>query len=127
MRDYTTSNEAKAKRRERVALYNAQRRDQLAERQRLIAFWRKCAETNKAYLPHNGCWWWVFTWNVCFRDLLMPKLRGRQDARDRAHQERYAAELRESARQWQLKKAEHAAAKRRTGQPQRDLVDEVAA
>ncbi len=105
-KNYTDTIEAKAVRARRHSLRRGQGDDPLAKRAGLIAFWRKCAETNPAYRPHNGCWWWVFTWNVAFRDLLMPKLR-------------------ETARQWARLKAERAAAKARAKLPQLDLLDAV--
>ena len=116
---YADTTEAKAVRSHRQALRRGQGLDLLAERARLVAFWRKCAETNPAYRPHNGAWWSVFTWNPCFRRLLLPTLRARQDARDRAHREQYAAELRESSRKWEQQKA----AKARAKLPQLDLLD----
>jgi hypothetical protein len=61
----------------------------------------------------------VVPWNPCFRHLLLPALRARQDARDRAHREQYAAELRESSRKWEQQKA----AKARAKLPQLDLLD----
>ncbi|MFA7254417.1 MAG: hypothetical protein WC107_07780 [Patescibacteria group bacterium] len=120
---YADSTEAKAARVRRAALRRGQDIDPLAERARLVAFWRKCAETNPAYRPHNGAWWSVFTWNPCFRRLLLPTLRARQDARDREHREQYAAELRESSRKWEQQKAERKAAKARAALPQLDLLD----
>jgi hypothetical protein len=113
--------EAQAKRRARAALHedmHARRGgDQLAERARLIAFWRKCSEVNRQYLPHNGCWWHVFTWNPCFRHLCMPRLRGLLEARDREHERRYREELREYGRRWEQKKAERVAAKKAPRRP----------
>lgn len=116
---YADTTEEKAVRSHRQALRRGQGIDLLAERARLVAFWRKCAETNPAYRPHNGAWWSVFTWNPCFRRLLLPTLRARQDARDRVHREQYAAELRESSRKWEQQKA----AKARAKLPQLDLLD----
>ncbi len=115
--------EPEAVRARRRALRRGQAIDPLAERARLIAFWRQCAETNPAYRPHNGAWWHVFTWNPSFRRLLLPTLRARQDARDRSHREQYAAELRETCRQWEQKKAERKAARARAKLPQSDLLD----
>lgn len=123
MRNYSDTIEAKAVRARRQALRRGQAIDPLAERARLVAFWRKCAETNPAYRPHNGAWWHVFTWNPSFRRLLLPTLRARQDARDRAHREQYAAELREAGRKWEQTKAERKAAKARAALPQLDLLD----
>lgn len=120
---YADTTEAKAVRSRRQASRRGQGIDLLAERARLVAFWRKCAETNPAYRPHNGAWWSVFTWNPCFRRLLLPTLRARQDARDRVHRDQYAAELRESSRKWEQQKAERKAAKARAKLPQLDLLD----
>jgi len=127
MRDYTASDEAKAVRNRRRQLQRDQRDDPLAKRAKLVAFWRKCAETNRGYIPHNGAWWWSFTTQPGFRWTLMPCLRAMLDARDKAHRDQYAAEMRESSRRWQHIKAERVAAKARAKAPQRDLIDEVAA
>ena len=81
MRNYSDTIEAKAVRARRQALRRGQAIDPLAERARLVAFWRKCAETNPAYRPHNGAWWHVFTWNPSFRRLLLPTLRKAERAR----------------------------------------------
>ncbi len=126
MRNYHDTIEAQAVRARRQALRRGQAIDPLAERARLVAFWRKCAETNPAYLPHNGAWWHVFTWNLSFRRLLLPTLRARQDACDRGRREQYAAELRESSRKWEQTKAERKAAKARAKLPQLDLLDGIA-
>lgn len=107
----------------RRALRRGQAIDPLAERARLIAFWRGCAETNPAYRPHNGAWWHVFTWQPTFRRLVLPRLRARLDARDRSKREQYAAELRETCRQWKQKEAERKAARARAELPQSDLLD----
>ncbi len=121
--NYTNNPEAMAVRARRRALRRGQGDDPLAERARLVAFWRTCAETNPAYRPHNGAWWWVFTWNPCFRRLLLPTLRARQDTRERARKERHASELREYSRKWEQQKAERMAAKVRAKLPQLDLLD----
>lgn len=126
MNNYHDTIKAKAVRARRQALRRGQAIDPLAERARLVAFWRKCAETNPAYFPHNGAWWHVFTWNLSFRRLLLPTLRARQDACDRARREQYAAELRESSRKWEQTKAERKAAKARAKLPQLDLLDGIA-
>ncbi|MBY0365152.1 MAG: hypothetical protein K2X12_02835 [Burkholderiaceae bacterium] len=125
MRNHWDTPEAKAVRARRQAMRRGQAIDVLAERARKIAFWRECAKTNSAYHPHNGAWWHVFTWNLAFRHLLLPTLRARQDARDRAHRERFAAELREHGRKWEQTKAERKAAKARAKLPQLDLLDSV--
>lgn len=125
MPNYCDTTEAKAVRSSRRALQRRQGCDVLAERARLVAFWRKCAETNPAYRPHNGAWWAVFTWNPTFRRLLLPKLRARQDARDRERRAAYDAELRADCARWQRTKAERAAAKVRASMPQLDLVDNL--
>lgn len=125
MKNHADTLEAKAVRSRRRALRRAQAIDVLAERARLIAFWRHCAETNSAYRPHNGAWWHSFAWHPSFRRLLMPDLRARLDARDKARSDQYNTELRDSARQWAQKKAERAAAKARAKLPQLDLVDDM--
>lgn len=123
MRNHFDTQEAKAVRLRRQALRRGQGFDALAERARLVNFWRQCAESNAAYRPHNGAWWWVFTWNHSFQRLLMPKLRARQEEREREARERQAAALREASRKWEQTKAERAAAKVRAKSPQVDLVD----
>ena len=122
MRDYTTSDDAKAVRRARQQLRKGQADDALAERARLVAFWRKCAETNRAYIPHNGAWWFSFLTQPGFRRLLMPRLQASRNERDRERKARYAAELRESAQRFAQIKAERAAAKARDKHPQMDLL-----
>ena len=114
--------EAQAARKARQLLRKSQADDPLAERVRIIAFWRKCAETNRAYLPHNGAWWWSFLIQPGYRRLLMPRLRASRDERDRARKAQYAAELRESAQRFAQIKAERAAAKVRASQPQMELI-----
>ena len=121
-RDYSSTDEAKSVRRSRQELRTAQADDPLAERVRIIAFWRKCAETNRAYTPHNGAWWWSFLIQPGYRRLLTPRLRASRDERDRASKAQYAAELRESAQRFAQIKAERAAAKVRAGQPQMELI-----
>lgn len=120
--DHSATAEAKAARQARRDLQSGQRRDPLAERMRLIGFWRACAETNRAYIPHNGAWWRPFTIQPGFRWVLMPSLRARIEARERAWEEKYRAELRESSRRWQRIKAERAAEKVRAKKPQMDLL-----
>lgn len=117
--------ESKAVRMRRQAMRRKQGVDILAERARLIAYWRKCTETNTAYYPHTGAWWDVFTWNPAFRHLLMPTLRARQDARALEQRQLYAAELREASRLWAQAKAERNAAKARAALPQLDLLDRM--
>lgn len=101
--------------------------DLLAERERLIKFWKACAETNSGYLPHNGKWWWVFTWNRCFRRLVLPGARAVLDARDKAKDAAYRAELRAETLRWEAKKAEEAAAKARAKLPQTELFGSASA
>lgn len=86
-----STDEARAVResRDQLALQPA---DPLRERQRLMAFWRNCARTNKAYEPHNGAWWSSFV--VGGRHLLMPRLRAMLDARDRVWRAREEADRR---------------------------------
>ena len=113
--------EAQAARKARQLLRKSQADDPLAERVRIIAFWRKCAETNRAYTPHNGAWWWPFLVQPGYRRLLMPRLRADRDERGRASKAQYAAELRESAQRFAQNKAERAAAKARASQPQQEF------
>lgn len=120
MRHYGNSLEDQTKRRERALLCRSQRPDPLRERERIIRFWKLCAETNKGYLPHNGAWWSSFRLRQ-FRHLCMPRLRALLDARDRAWGEAYTAELRASAKRWAQVKAERAAAKRRAAAPQTEI------
>jgi hypothetical protein len=110
--NHHNSDEARAKRCERKALRKAQGIDLLAERERVIKLWKDWSLTNRGYLPHNGAWWHVFTWNLSFRRLLLPKLRARMDARDRAWKQQHAAEMRASAEAWAIKKAQRAEAKK---------------
>ena len=85
--------------------------DPLAERVRIINFWRGCAVTNRHYLPTFGAWWHPFVHQPGLRRLLMPKLRARIEAQIRERQAQHAAEMRESAQRWARLKAERAAAK----------------
>jgi len=109
---YHNSPEARAKQLERRLRRNAQGMDLLAERERKIKFWKDAAKTNPLYAPHNGAWWWVFTWSGSFRRLLLPKLRAQLDARDRAWKERCAADMRAYSEKWQAEKAARAQAKK---------------
>ena len=127
MKDYTASDEAKAKRAERRALQRTQADDPLRERARLVAFWRQCAVHNRQYIPHHGAWWAVFLHHPAWRWTVMPRLRKLLDDQDRASKAAYAAELRDSARRFAKVKAERAAAKARAQAPQRSLIDEVQA
>lgn len=111
-RDYAAGDEAKAIRRSRCQMQAAQHDDPLAKRAKMIANWKAWSVTNRGYLPHTGCWWRPFVVQLWGRRVLMPKLAAMLDARDRAHQERWRAEMRESARQWELKKAERKRDKR---------------
>ena len=120
------SEEARARAEARKALHRAQRTDPLAERVRIIGFWRECAKTNRQYLPFMGAWWHPFVTQPGLRRLLMPKLRVCIEAKIRAREQQHAAEMRESAQRFAKLKAERAAAKARTTQPQRDLLDEAA-
>lgn len=122
MRDYTISPEAKAQRLARQLLRKSQPDDPLAERVKKIEFWRKCAETNRGYLPHNGAWWWTFTMQPGFRHLLMPKLRAMITAREKACRDQHAAKMRESAQRFAQIKAERTAEKARAKTPQMELL-----
>jgi hypothetical protein len=106
------NDEARAKRNQRRALRKAQGIDLLAEREHKVKFWKKCAQTNRQYTPHNGAWWHVFTWSNSFRHLVLPKLRAQLDARDRAAKQQYAAEMRANAQAWAITKAARAEAKK---------------
>lgn len=86
--------------------------DPLAERARLIAFWLGCAETNKNYLPHSGCWCFTFYYmNPTWRKLVMPGVRALLDERDRKDKERLAREMREYSEKSRLAKEAKARAK----------------
>lgn len=122
MRDHSSSDAAKAVRRTRQQQRKAQADDPLAERARLVAFWRKCAETNRGYIPHNGAWWFSLLTQPGFRHLLMPRLRAIRNERESAWKARHAAELHGSAQQFAQRKAEAAAAKARANQPQMELL-----
>lgn len=86
--------------------------DPLAERERLIKLWTQWAETNKAYLPHTGCWCFTFYYmNPQWRKLVMPRVRALLYDRDREHKERCAREMREYSARCRLKKEQQQAAK----------------
>jgi hypothetical protein len=86
--------------------------DLLAERARLVEFWTGCAETNRNYLPHNGCWCWTFYYmNPTWRKLVMPRVRALLDERDRQRRERMARESREYSDRCRLAKEAKARAK----------------
>lgn len=91
--NHADTDKARAKQRERRLMQKAQRIDALAERQRLVEFWKKCAETNAAY-GIGGAWWRPFIVQPHFRRLCMPTLRARLDARDNAMKQRHAQEAR---------------------------------
>lgn len=82
--------------------------DPLAERARLITFWKKCAETNRHYLPHNGCWCWIFYYqNPTWRKLVMPRVRVLLDERDRQEKERMEREMRADAARYRYIRDNH--------------------
>ena len=124
--NHAATDEAKAVRAQRRALDAAQAEDPLRERARLVAFWRLCAVSNPRYAPHNGAWWHTFTWQPCWRWLVMPKLRARLDARDKARRDRHRADLRADAQRLAQVKAERAAAKLRSKSAQGQLLSEPA-
>lgn len=87
--------------------------DPLAERERLIGFWTQCAETNRSYLPHKGCWCWTFYYmNPTWRKLVMPRVRLLLDERDRQKKKRLAKEMREYSERSRLAKEARARAKK---------------
>jgi hypothetical protein len=94
------SDEARARAEARKALHRSQRPDPLAERVRIIGFWRECAKANRHYLPYCGAWWHPFVTQPGLRRLLMPKLRARIEEKIRARQQQYAAEMREAAQRF---------------------------
>lgn len=87
------TDEARAKQRQRRAMQKAQGIDALAERMRLVSFWKKCAEKNPAY-GIGGAWWRPFIVQPGFRRLCMPTLRAKLDARDKAWKQQCAEEAR---------------------------------
>ncbi len=95
--------------------------DILAERERVIRFWKECAEDNPAYLPYDGAWWSTFLRGRQWRSLLMPRLRQLIDAQEKARQEAYRAELQASVERMRQRKAEKLAAKARAASPQMEL------
>ncbi len=95
--------------------------DILAERERLIRFWKECAEDNAAYRPFDGAWWSTFLRGKPWRSLLMPKLRRLIDEQEKARKARLAAEMQESIERMRQRKAEKLAAKARQASPQREL------
>jgi hypothetical protein len=115
--NHSDTDEARAKRRERRALQKAQGIDLLAEREHNIKFWKKCAQTNRQYTPHNGAWWHVFTWNLAFRHLLLPQLRARQDVKDKAWKQKCAEDSRAYSLKCAAAKVQRLADKRATTQP----------
>ena len=121
MSDHLSSPEAKAIRSRRAKLRDRLSRDPLAERARLVQFWRKCAETNPAHRPLCGAWWRPFLTQPGFRHLLMPRLRQMVEARARAHREQHAAEMRAYSKRWAEIKATREAEAARAKQPQTQL------
>ncbi len=95
--------------------------DILAERERVIRFWKECAQENAAYLPHNGAWWSTFLRGPQWRSLLMPRLRRLRDAQDAARKAAYKAELQASVERMRERKAAKLAEKARAASPQMEL------
>lgn len=101
--------------------------DALAERARLVEFWTQCAETNRHYLPHNGCWCWTFYYqNPTWRQLVMPRVRALLDERDRKQEERMAREMREYSERSRLAKEAKARAKKLAEAPPMPLFGSAA-
>ena len=121
MRCYVMEPEAIKIREQRRASRRSQSYDTLAERQRLIAFWKKCSISNKHYIPYNGAWWHPFLCQKGFRELLMPKLRARFDECDRLREQQRRDALHRESVAYQQAKAEKKAAKLRAKQPQSQL------
>lgn len=111
------TDKARAKRQQRRALRKAQGIDLLAERERLIKLWKRFALTNRAYTPHNGAWWYVFTWSNSFRYLLLTRLRARQDAKDKAWKQKCAEEGRAYDLKCAAAKVQRLIAKQAEAQP----------
>lgn len=96
--NHVDTDKARAKQRQRQDLQAPQGIDALAKRATLIERWKLAAKCNPAYAPHNGAWWWVFTWNTSFRHLVMPALRARLEAADQADRKVWLSELRASSK-----------------------------
>lgn len=116
--------EANAVREARRMARRAQRDDPLAERERLIRFWTRCAETNRSFLPHNGCWCWTFYYmNSSWRPLVMPRVRALLQERERRNKERLAREMREYSERSRLAKEEKARQKALASAPPMPLFE----
>lgn len=105
------TDEARIKQRHRRVMRKAQGIDILAERQRLVKFWKKCAETNRHY-GACGAWWRPFIVQPGFRHLLMPTLRAKLDARDKAWRQQCDEESRAYSLKCAAAKVQRLAAKR---------------
>lgn len=105
------TDEARTKRRQRRVMQAAQGIDILAERQRLVKFWMKCAETNSAY-GIGGAWWRPFIIQKGFRRLCMPTLRASLDAKDKAWKQKCADESRAYSLKCAAAKVQRLAAQR---------------
>lgn len=121
MLHHRTTPEAEAVRASRRLARRRQGQDVLAERQRLVAFWLKCAETNRHYLPYRGCWLANFAFFQHRWRLLMPGLRARFAAREKARRAQYLEELHAYSKKCAQRKAERLAAKARAAGPQADM------
>ncbi len=95
--------------------------DILAERERVIRFWKECAQENAAYLPHDGAWWSTFLRGKQWRSLLMPKLRAWIEAKHAARQAAYQADLQAGIERMRELKAAKLAEKARAASPQMEL------
>lgn len=126
IRDHTAADEARATRAARLALQRAQPDDPLAYRERVIAQWKRWAQTNPAHLPYLGAWWHPFKIQTWGRRLLMPGVRAMLDARDAARRQQHEAEMREYSAQSNARRAAAADARAREAQPQGQLFGEPA-
>lgn len=110
------TDEARIKQRHRRVMRKSQGIDILAERQRLVKFWKKCAETNRHY-GACGAWWRPFIVQPGFRHLCMPTLRAKLDALDKAWKQKCADESRAYSLKCEAANVQRLAAKR-AGQPE---------
>lgn len=90
--------EAKEKQRQRRALPSI---DPLAERARLVTYWKHMAQTFPAFGP---VWCWAFYYGT-FRRHLMPRLRDFLTSRTIAAEAAWRDELHQSCERYRIKKA----------------------
>lgn len=124
--DLSATDEARAQRAARQTMQRSQADDPLVKRERVIGRWKVWAETDPAFLPYKGAWWWPFKVQKWGRRLLMPGVRATLNARDAEREHVSRAELREHCRKWQEKKAARLAEKQRAKAPQGQLFSEGA-